>query len=68
LLAALAQGESSGNPVERTYWRWRWAEAFASLDCVLPIEGFSENNFNIVRRVFVDFMPKFYFAGRGCSW
>jgi len=24
LLAALAQGESSGNPVERTYWRWRW--------------------------------------------
>src|SRR3954466_1990580 len=25
LLAALAQGESSGNPVERTYWRWRWS-------------------------------------------
>jgi hypothetical protein len=23
LLAALAQTESSGNPVERTYWRWR---------------------------------------------
>jgi hypothetical protein len=23
LLAALAQGESSGNPVARTYWRWR---------------------------------------------
>jgi hypothetical protein len=25
LLAALAQGESSGNPVTRTYWRWRWS-------------------------------------------
>jgi hypothetical protein len=25
LLAALAQGESSGNPIERTYWRWRWS-------------------------------------------
>jgi len=24
LLAALAQVESSGNPVDRTYWRWRW--------------------------------------------
>lgn len=23
LLAALAQVESSGNPVARTYWRWR---------------------------------------------
>src|SRR6195256_1970690 len=25
LLAALAQGGGSGNPVERTYWRWRWS-------------------------------------------
>ncbi|MFN5405697.1 MAG: lytic transglycosylase domain-containing protein, partial [Bradyrhizobium sp.] len=25
LLAALAQTESSGNPVARTYWRWRLA-------------------------------------------
>jgi len=25
LLAALAQIESSGNPVKRTYWRWRWS-------------------------------------------
>jgi Transglycosylase SLT domain len=25
LLAALAQVESSGNPVGRTYWRWRWS-------------------------------------------
>ena len=25
LLAALAQGESSGNPVDRTYWRWRFS-------------------------------------------
>ncbi len=25
LLAALAQVESSGNPVKRTYWRWRWS-------------------------------------------
>jgi len=25
LLAALAQVESSGNPVTRTYWRWRWS-------------------------------------------
>jgi len=25
LLAALAQGQSSGNPVERSYWRWRWS-------------------------------------------
>jgi hypothetical protein len=25
LLAALAQIESSGNPVDRTYWRWRWS-------------------------------------------
>lgn len=25
LLAALAQIESSGNPVARTYWRWRWS-------------------------------------------
>nr|WP_257168452.1 transglycosylase SLT domain-containing protein [Bradyrhizobium sp. SRS-191] len=25
LLAALAQTESSGNPVARTYWRWRFA-------------------------------------------
>jgi len=24
LLAALVQIESSGNPVDRTYWRWRW--------------------------------------------
>src|SRR6202051_4685858 len=24
-LAALAQGGSSGNPVARTYWRWRWS-------------------------------------------
>ena len=25
LLGALAQIESSGNPVNRTYWRWRWS-------------------------------------------
>ena len=25
LLAALVQVESSGNPVARTYWRWRWS-------------------------------------------
>src|ERR1700759_4085504 len=25
LLAALAQGESSGNPIDRTYWRWRFS-------------------------------------------
>ena len=25
LLAALAQVESSGNPVDRTYWSWRWS-------------------------------------------
>jgi len=25
LLAALVQVESSGNPVKRTYWRWRWS-------------------------------------------
>jgi hypothetical protein len=25
LLAALAQVESSGNPLVRTYWRWRWS-------------------------------------------
>lgn len=25
LLAALAQIESTGNPVARTYWRWRWS-------------------------------------------
>jgi hypothetical protein len=25
LLAALTQIESSGNPVDRTYWRWRWS-------------------------------------------
>src|SRR6201991_2262745 len=25
LLAELAQVESSGNPVDRTYWRWRWS-------------------------------------------
>jgi len=25
LLAALAQVETSGNPVARTYWRWRWS-------------------------------------------
>ncbi len=25
LLAALAQVEGAGNPVARTYWRWRWA-------------------------------------------
>jgi hypothetical protein len=25
LLAALAQVESSGNPVARTYWRWQWS-------------------------------------------
>ena len=25
LLAALAQVESSGNPVDRTHWRWRWS-------------------------------------------
>src|SRR6202453_3676923 len=25
LLAALAQVESSGNPVDRTNWRWRWS-------------------------------------------
>ena len=25
MLAALAQVESSGNPVARTYWRWRWS-------------------------------------------
>lgn len=29
LLAALAQTEGAGNPVARTYWRWRWtAEPF----------------------------------------
>lgn len=25
LLAALAQSEGAGNPVARTYWRWRWS-------------------------------------------
>jgi hypothetical protein len=25
LLAALAQVEGSGNPIVRTYWRWRWS-------------------------------------------
>src|ERR1700735_484838 len=25
LVGALAPGERSGNPVDRTYWRWRWS-------------------------------------------
>ena len=25
LLAALSQAESRGNPIARTYWRWRWS-------------------------------------------
>lgn len=31
LLAALAQAESNGNPIVRTYWKWRWTTDFDRL-------------------------------------
>lgn len=31
LLAALAQTETSGNPIARTYWKWRWTSDVARI-------------------------------------
>lgn len=31
LLAALAQAETSGNPIARTYWKWRWTSDLARI-------------------------------------
>jgi len=36
LLAALAQVEGSGNPVVRTYWRWRWPLPLRPFDVYRP--------------------------------
>ena len=49
LLAAIAQVEGSGNPVARTYWRWRWTsepfEAFRPASSAVGMYQFTDGTF-----------------------
>jgi len=53
LLASLAQVESNGNPIVRTYWRWRWSrdlsKIFAPASSAVGMFQITEGTFNEAR-------------------
>lgn len=54
LLAALAQMESNGNPIVRTYWKWRWTtdvrRVFAPASSAVGMFQITEGTFAEARR------------------
>lgn len=54
LLAALAQMESNGNPIVRTYWKWRWTSdlgrVFAPASSAVGMFQITEGTFEEARR------------------
>jgi hypothetical protein len=54
LLAAIAQIEGSGNPVARTYWRWRWKlqpfEVYRPASSAVGMYQITDGTFEIARR------------------
>jgi hypothetical protein len=54
LLAALAQVESDGNPVARTYWRWQWSwnpfEIYRPASSALGMFQLTDGTFAAARR------------------
>ena len=54
LLAALAQVESDGNPVARTYWRWQWSwnpfEIYRPASSALGMFQITDGNFAEARK------------------
>ncbi len=53
-LAALAQVEGSGNPVARTYWRWRWVldpfEVWRPASSAVGMYQITDGTFDLARR------------------
>ena len=53
LLASLAQVESNGNPIVRTYWRWHWSrdlsKIFAPASSAVGMFQITEGTFNEAR-------------------
>jgi hypothetical protein len=53
-LAALAQVESDGNPIARTYWRWQWSwnlvEIYRPASSALGMFQFTDGTFAAARR------------------
>lgn len=54
LLAALAQVESDGNPVARTYWRWQWSwkpfEIYRPASSALGMFQITDGTFAVARK------------------
>jgi len=54
LLAALAQVEASGDPVARTYWRWRWTadpfEIYRPASSAVGMYQITDGTFDLARR------------------
>jgi transglycosylase-like protein with SLT domain len=54
LLAALAQVESDGNPVARTYWRWQWSwnpfEIYRPASSALGMYQITDGTFAVARK------------------
>jgi len=53
-LAALAQVEGSGNPIVRTYWRWRWSrkpfEVYRPASSAVGMYQITDGTFDEARR------------------
>ena len=54
LLAALAQVESDGNPIARTYWRWQWSwnpfEIYRPASSALGMFQITDGTFAVARK------------------
>jgi hypothetical protein len=59
LLAALAQAESAGDPLARTYWRWRWSrdpfEWYAPASSAVGLLQITDGTYEQARRLCVHF-------------
>jgi hypothetical protein len=58
LLAALAQVESAGDPLARTYWRWQWSlnplEVYAPASSAVGLLQITDGTFEQARRLCID--------------
>ena len=69
LLAALAQIESSGNPVDRTYWRWRWSfNPFAIYQPASSAVGLTQMTDRSLRRGRAVLHPGHAVSDTGCGF
>jgi hypothetical protein len=58
LLAALAQVESAGDPLARTYWRWQWSlnplEVYAPASSAVGLLQITDGTFEQARRLCIE--------------